>query len=1553
MAATSPSWLLKIITLSVIATLCFGNYVITTPRKWISGEVAQVCVFTLNNTATENTITVAVKSSNNDQEYLVPNRVIQIPPGKSELCDKVLVPALTSNEGQLEVTGSLGGKKIHHKKTISLVKTVTKTFIQTDKFMYKPDQDVNFRILTVVGPLLKISTDKYPLVWIETPSGSRIAQWTEVDNSGLVQQSMKLSDEPEQGTYKIHVHPPKGENAVIKTFKVEEYVLPRFEVTVKPPNYLLGSDPKFNLTVCAKYTYGQPVRGNFILKVDNGGWGSGKTTYVTEGQVFGCKDLEILAESVQLNGEHFHAYNLDVAATVVEDGTGEEFKADVRVTVHRNAITYTYVGKEDFVKPNLPFTGRVKATFPDGSPAGGSRMQVCAGGQCKSLLTSPRGIVEFIYQNATGNHVTIKATEYISIRSPSSSWRHIMYDSIYNHELKSYFSPSGSSVIIYAPQKRLKCLGEQREHLIPILYAAANQITANFTVQVVSRGQIQFSSTYEHELLSKDLPIDEENLLEPLAPPPINIIRGFIEIPVRLPPTVSPKAMLVVWYSRDDGEVVSDTQELKIEKCFSNKVNLAWSRSKAQPGEQVDLNLSAEPESLCSLGVVDKSVELLSSQDDDLTVDKVFELVEEFMVKEQDNPQSDDKAFCKKQFEKNDAGSSSLPDPIRPRLVPFLSEGDSDNLPTDDSSRVKRSLWFEKYFTNYVDALKIFDKSGLFFFSDLITETRPCNTMEESGRSGFPSFMFGDPIPGVAYSYASIERDLDSVHDVDEMVEITSEAKPITPRVYFPETWLWQLSSLPASGVSSEQLNLPDTITEWVGKAVCVHPEKGLGVSKPASITTFTLFFIDLTLPPTVKRGEILPVKISIFNYHEAALPVKVKLEESSEYVILEEPESQKDASHHSSCIPPQEKAVHTIKIRSLVLGEVNLTVTAFVDELYPEVCGSEYIISQRDVIIKPIKVEAEGFPREKTWTKYICSKDIEENADFLEKWNIEPPPEIIKDSSRGWITAVGDLLGPTLENLGSLVRMPYGCGEQNMLNFAPNIFILQYLEASNQTTPEIGDKAVEYMKQGYQRELNYRHKDGSYSAFGSSDSSGSTWLTAFVLKSFSQARQFIMIDEDDLDMSRTWLKRRQMENGCFDIVGKVLHKGMKGGIDSSGTPAPFTAYVLISLLEAGEPSSSGAVSEAAFCLLQDKTQDPYTLVLKAYALALARLSEAEAIIEQLISQAVENSHSMYWEIPAGAGRSDAVAVETAGYAILAMMTLDSKRFDNQARKVVKWISSKRNGQGGFISTQDTVVALQALASFEGHQDHGTVNLVVTIAAESLEHNFHIVNSNKLLQQMVNLPKIPSNVVLDMEGEGCVLVQGVLRYNVPDAKPSEAFLLSVNTETAPDQKCVTKRIQACASYQLPDKKSNMAVIEVNLVSGYIPEKADLKQIVGYGTGLLKRYEVDGNRVTFYIDEFSSEDICVSFRIIREIDVEDVKPGTVKIYDYYQPELSVSKSFILPPNDECQRDSGFPIDGIIEGPIFIEEDEEVDEANVLPTVNPEDIADLVAELDEII
>ena len=62
---------------------------------------------------------------------------------------------------------------------------------------------------------------------------------------------------------------------------------------------------------------------------------------------------------------------------------------------------------------------------------------------------------------------------------------------------------------------------------------------------------------------------------------------------------------------------------------------------------------------------------------------------------------------------------------------------------------------------------------------------------------------------------------------------------------------------------------------------------------------------------------------------------------------------------------------------------------------------------------------------------------------------------------------AEGDLLGPSVNGLDKLVKMPYGCGEQNMLNFAPNIYIMKYLETAGQLTADLADKSRRYMMAG------------------------------------------------------------------------------------------------------------------------------------------------------------------------------------------------------------------------------------------------------------------------------------------------------------------------------------------------------------------------------------------------------------------------------------------------------------------------------------------------------
>ncbi|XP_062573445.1 ovostatin-like, partial [Saccostrea cucullata] len=96
---------------------------------------------------------------------------------------------------------------------------------------------------------------------------------------------------------------------------------------------------------------------------------------------------------------------------------------------------------------------------------------------------------------------------------------------------------------------------------------------------------------------------------------------------------------------------------------------------------------------------------------------------------------------------------------------------------------------------------------------------------------------------------------------------------------------------------------------------------------------------------------------------------------------------------------------------------------------------------------------------------------------------------------------------------------------------------------------------------------MTYVHPDGSYSAFGKSDASGSTWLTAFVVKSFAQASDFITIDENVVRDAVTWLISQQNKNGTFREPGIVINSRMQGG--SAAGERTLTAFTLIALKEA------------------------------------------------------------------------------------------------------------------------------------------------------------------------------------------------------------------------------------------------------------------------------------------------------------------------------------------------------------------------------------------------
>lgn len=353
--------------------------------------------------------------------------------------------------------------------------------------------------------------------------------------------------------------------------------------------------------------------------------------------------------------------------------------------------------------------------------------------------------------------------------------------------------------------------------------------------------------------------------------------------------------------------------------------------------------------------------------------------------------------------------------------------------------------------------------------------------------------------------------------------------------------------------------NVPDSLTTWILTGFSIHPEHGFAITKcPTNLRVEQSFHISLNLPYSVKRGEIVSIPVSIFNYLQNDVDAEVKLEnENGEFEFVDSavndqiyPEITKQVYRQKKALVRSDDAVNvTFQIRPTKIGSISLKVTAT-----SAVAG--------DCVIKPLLVECEGV------TKYINKAvfiDLREKSPIDEiDVKIDIPMDALPDSSRIDVNCLGDLLGGTIKNLQHLIRLPYGCGEQNMLNFVPNIVILNYLKNTQQLVPVIEEKAKRFMEIGYQRELTYKHKNGSFSAFGGSDKCGSTWLTAFVARSFRQAADHIVIQDHIIDECLKWLSESQAEDGSFAEKGSVCHKEMQSG---AANGVALTAYVLTAFL--------------------------------------------------------------------------------------------------------------------------------------------------------------------------------------------------------------------------------------------------------------------------------------------------------------------------------------------------------------------------------------------------
>jgi CD109 antigen len=373
-----------------------------------------------------------------------------------------------------------------------------------------------------------------------------------------------------------------------------------------------------------------------------------------------------------------------------------------------------------------------------------------------------------------------------------------------------------------------------------------------------------------------------------------------------------------------------------------------------------------------------------------------------------------------------------------------------------------------------------------------------------------------------------------------------------------------------------------------------------------------------MILPPTLTRGEILSLQVVVYNYLNVDLrDVSVRLLNTTEFKKAAINPKTKETKYED--ITGGENTNILIPFIKAQSGEsVNFLITPVqIGLLTLTVKGTSSLAG--DTEQKTIRVKSEGIEEMENFGLLI---DLRKKKSYRAGFNVKAPEAIVPDSEFCKLQVIGDLFGSSLNNLDRLINRPCGCGEQNMLSLTPNIYALRYMLSMNATDQisnrdELIANAVQNIAIGYQNELSYMHPDGSFSAFGTSDSSGSSWLTAFVVKSFAQAAEFSpAIDPRLVEKSIDWLVSKQQADGSYAEPGNVIHKDMQGGVNSVST---VSAYISIALLESKQINEKAKRSLVkAVSYLESKYsslyEDRYAMGLIAYALQLANSSKADEV---------------------------------------------------------------------------------------------------------------------------------------------------------------------------------------------------------------------------------------------------------------------------------------------------------------------------------------------------
>jgi uncharacterized protein YfaS (alpha-2-macroglobulin family) len=552
-------------------------------------------------------------------------------------------------------------------------------------------------------------------------------------------------------------------------------------------------------------------------------------------------------------------------------------------------------------------------------------------------------------------------------------------------------------------------------------------------------------------------------------------------------------------------------------------------------------------------------------------------------------------------------------------------------------------------------------------------------------------------------------------------------------RKAFPDTAFWAADvTTDANGRAHAKVEYPDSLTTWRATARGVTASTAAGAATLKTIVRKNLI-VRLVVPRFFVQGDEVVISALVHNYLTSDKTARVSLDLTGLDSI--------EGATKDVQIPSRGEVKVDWRVRAQQVRSATVIGKALTDE-------------ESDAMQLDLPVNVPGVPLSASRGGAL-SNGGEASFDLTFPAKVQPGSRTLS------VSVAPSIAGSLFGALDYLTSFPYGCVEQTMSSFLPNIVVRQAVRDLN-LKANLDDAALqEKIRAGLDRLYNFQHEDGGWGWWETDESH--PFMTAYVVAGLEQAKAAgTQIDDDRVAKGVTWLQNEFTKDTNLN--------------------ADLRAYIAYALAVSGQ--NAGAALTAVYDARSKLT--PYGVAILGLGMEQAKDGRSAALAASLEASVRQDAENASWQAMRDPllDFSEDASNEATAFAVKFLS--HEKPNSPLLPKAALWLMNHRNEGFWWDSTKQTAMVIYGLTDYlrATHELAGNITATVyvngaPVLTRKLDQTTGLVAPAIELDES-KLAAGANQIRVTAQGDGRVYFSARARYSSADEKLQKTGTASLN-----------------------------------------------------------------------------------------------------------------------------------------------------------------------------